>query len=133
MANVSVNNPGNLSKTIEKILNQYDNEVRENLVEITKKVAQAGLKELKSASASEVGGSGKYAKGWAVTTTDERLTKGAVLHHKTMPGLPHLLEYGHITKRNGKRLYPDTPAHPHIADVENHIAELYEREVTSKL
>ena len=122
-----------LSEAVEKILDQYAEDVSGNLEEINKKVAQAGVKELRSASASAVGGSGKYAKGWAVTVENERLKKTAVIHHKTMPGLPHLLEHGHITKRNGKRVYPDTPAHPHIADVERNIVELYEREVLSKL
>ena len=122
-----------LSDAVEKILDQYANEVNGNLEDINKKVAQAGVKELRSASASAVKGSGKYAKGWAVTVENERLKKTAVIHHKTMPGLPHLLEHGHITKRNGKRVYPDTPAHPHIADVERNIVENYEREVLSKL
>ena len=122
-----------LSEAVEKILDQYAEDVSGNLEEINKKVAQAGVKELRSASASAVGGSGKYAKGWAVTVENERLKKTAVIHHKTMPGLPHLLEHGHITKRNGKRVYPDTPAHPHIAEVERNIVENYEREVLSKL
>lgn len=122
-----------LSDAVEKILDQYAEDVSGNLEDINKKVAQAGVKELRSASASAVGGSGKYARGWAVTVENERLKKTAVIHHKTMPGLPHLLEHGHITKRNGKRVYPDTPAHPHIADVERNIVENYEREVLSKL
>lgn len=130
MAKVKAND---LSGAVEKILDQYAEDVSGNLEEINKKVAQAGVKELRSASASAVGGSGKYAKGWAVTVENERLKKTAVIHHKTMPGLPHLLEHGHITKRNGKRVYPDTPAHPHIADVERNIVENYEREVLSKL
>lgn len=122
-----------LGDAIAKILDQYGEDVRGNLEEINKKVGQAGVKQLRSASASAVGGSGAYAKGWAVTIENERLKKTAVIHHKTMPGLPHLLEHGHITKRNGKRVYPDTPAHPHIEKVENDIVELYEREVLSKL
>lgn len=130
MAKVKAND---LSGAVEKILDKYVEDVNGNLEDINKKVAQAGVKELRSASASAVKGSGKYAKGWAVTSENERLKKTSVIHHKTMPGLPHLLEHGHITKRNGKRVYPDTPAHPHIADVERNIVELYEREVLSKL
>jgi hypothetical protein len=122
-----------LGDAIAKILDQYGEDVRGSLEEVTKKVAQAGVKQLRSASASAVGGSGKYAKGWAVTTEFERLKKGAIIYHKSLPGLPHLLEYGHITKKNGKRYFPDAPAHPHIEKVESDIVELYEREVVSKL
>lgn len=128
-----VSNPADLGKEVDKILNKYAEDIRGDLEKVTKEVAQKGVKEMRSASSSAVKGTGKYAKGWAVTMENERLTKTAVIHHKTMPGLPHLLEHGHITKRNGKRVYPDTPAHPHIADVENRITELYEREVISKL
>ena len=49
------------------------------------------------------------------------------------PGLPHLLEYGHVTRNGTKQTFPPTPAHQHIAPVAEELVETFEREVVSKL
>ena len=124
--------PGNLSSAVQKILQKYEGDVEQNMGEITKKVAQKGAQRLRSASKQAVGGTGKYAKGWAVTEENTRLSKTAVIHHKTMPGLPHLLEHGHVSVVNGKRV-GQAKAHEHILPVERELVEEYEREVLKKL
>ena len=117
--------PGNLSSAVQKILQKYEGDVEQNMGEITKKVAQKGARRLRSASKQAVGGTGKYAKGWAVTEENTRLSK-------TMPGLPHLLEHGHVSVVNGKRV-GQAKAHEHILPVERELVEEYEREVLKKL
>ena len=120
--------PVDMAAEIEKILKAYGDDVSENMAAITLSVARATAKDLNSKAAQKVGGSGRYSRGWGVTTENKRLTKTAVVHHKTTPGLPHLLEHGHIAA-NGERV----GQREHIADVDREVEELFEREVISKL
>ena len=120
--------PVDMAAEIEKILKAYGDDVSENMAAITLSVARATAKDLNSKAAQKVGGSGRYSRGWGVTTENKRLTKTAVVHHKTTPGLPHLLEHGHIAA-NGKRV----GQREHIADVDREVEESFEREVISKL
>ena len=60
------------------------------------------------------------AKGYPVYDCDSR-TKGL---YATVPGLPHLLEYGHA-KRGGGRV----PGRAHIKPVEDKITKDFERKV----
>lgn len=117
-----------MAAEIEKILQAYGDDVNQNMAAITLSVARATAKDLNSKAAQKVGGTGKYAKGWGVTTDNKRLTKTAVVHHKTMPGLPHLLEHGHIAA-NGRRV----GQREHIGDVDEEVARLFEEEIVSKL
>ena len=121
-------NPGNLSDAVQKILKHYEDDLNGNLAAVTLSVARETAKRLNRAAKAKIKGTGEYVKGWGTTTQNERLTKKAVVHHKTEPGLPHLLEYGHIAL-NGKRV----GMRPHIADVENEVVELYQKEILSKL
>lgn len=121
----------NFADQVAKILDEYGDDVRDNVEEITKAVSKKAVKELKGASGI-FGGSGKYASGWTVTNEKTRLGFTAVIHHKTQPGLPHLLEHGHILVSNGRRA-GRVAGREHIAPVEQKTIELYEREVVSKL
>lgn len=126
-----VANIGNLDKKVQALLKTYGDQVRDDLEEVTIKVADFGVKEIKANARTYKWGK-EYVNGWTKTDTSTRLTTGVVIHHKTMPGLPHLLEHGHITIRNGKRV-KDARAFEHIKPVEDKIVELYQREVKSKL
>lgn len=124
MAKVTI---GNLSGAIKDVLSEYGDEVSVNLSQITQKVAQAGAKALRSEARSKFDGTGKYAKGWKVTTQEGRLYT-AVTIHNSLPGLPHLLEHGHA-KRGGGRVQ----GRAHIAPVEKELIADFEREVVAKL
>lgn len=121
----------NFADQVQRILDEYGDDVRDNVEEITKAVSKKAVKELKGASGI-FGGSGKYARGWTVTNEKTRLGFTAVIHHKTQPGLPHLLEHGHVLVSNGRRA-GRVAGREHIAPVEEKTIELYEREVVSKL
>lgn len=124
--------PKDLEAEISKILDKYENQVQENLEAVTKEIAQKGAKQIQANARQMFGGTGKYAKGWTTTDTGKRFAPGRTIHHKSMPGLPHLLENGHVSVVNGRRV-GQAKAHPHIAPVEEKIIEEYQKGVMSKL
>ena len=107
-----------VAETVMKDLEEYTaKEVPKTIQETVKEAAPQYAKWLQGASRSAVGGSGKYAKGWKADVQVERLGASATLYN-TMPGLPHLLEFGHANRGGGR-----TPGHPHIKDTEDRINE----------
>lgn len=128
----------NFGAEIEKILQQYGDEVSENLSIITKKVGQRGAQLLRNESKSTFPVSnsnrkstGKYASGWTARTEQNRLYTTVTIYNRT-PGMPHLLEHGHAIVSGGRRS-GDFGGAEHIAPVEDKLIKEYEREVTQKL
>lgn len=113
-----------LSVEIASILEEYSEEVASSVGEAVKKVSKAGAKALRAESKQRFGGSGAYAKGWTSTVEIGKRSARGVIYNKDLPGLPHLLEYGHLN-RDGSR----TPGRLHIAIVEEQIIEEFEKEV----
>lgn len=101
-----------LASNIEKLLNNYAEDVEMRLEDVVKRLGQSGAKALKGASAGAVGGTGKYARGWTVQMDNQRLGSVAIIYNNT-PGLPHLLENGHANRGGGR-----TSGRTHIAPVE---------------
>lgn len=108
---------GQLSSEITKVLKEYTSEVEEDLEKAKKKVADDGVKKLKSSGPSKTGA---YRRGWRV----KRERKGLIIHNATHGSLTHLLENGHA-KRNGGRV----AGIPHIAPVEQKMITDFEKEV----
>ena len=121
-----------LTAAVEKILKEYGDSVSENVEDVTKQVSQKAAQQIRASARTSFGGSGKYAKGWGVTMEKTRLETTAVIHNKSLPGLPHLLEHGHISIRNGRRI-GYVKGREHIAPVEQQVVELYEKEIKAKL
>lgn len=107
---------------LAKILNDYKDGVITDTETLTKKFAQKGVKELKSASGI-FGGGGGYAKGWRSKFEKKRLGSGSVIYNEK-PGLPHLLENGHA-KRGGGRV----AGRSHIAPVEEKLVEEFTKAI----
>ena len=120
-----------LDDAITKILSEYAGHVAENVGEIAADMGRKGVQALKQKSRETVNGS-EYAKGWKSQTETTRTGTTAIIYNDH-PGLPHLLEYGHVTRNGTGRTFPRTPAHEHIAPVADELAEAFEREVLSKL
>lgn len=120
-----------LDEAIAKILNEYAGEVAENVGEIAAQMGKKGAQALRQKSQQTVNGT-EYAKGWKSQTETTRTGTTAIIYNEH-PGLPHLLEYGHVTRNGTGRTFPRTPAHEHIAPVADELAETFEREVLSKL
>ena len=116
-----------LADSIRDILEEYGDEVKGILDEITKKIAQKGQQAIKNESKSKFNGK-RYWKGWKVDLQVGRLDTKATIYNESLPGLPHLLEYGHA-KRGGGRVQGTV----HIAPVEEQLVNEFEKQVRSKL
>lgn len=120
-----------LDTAIAKVLAEYEDDVTEAADEIAEKMARRGATALRQESQQDFKSHNPkrpYYKGWTVTVDKQRLYTTAIIHNTT-PGLPHLLEHGHLM-RNGRRW---TPPQQHIEPVETELIQQFEREVQSKL
>lgn len=129
MAKVTIDN---LANEIDKILSQYEGEIEENLDEIVTQIGKKGVQALKNTSQTTFDGTGRYAKGWKSQVEKQRLYTTVTIYNSQVPGLPHLLEFGHVLIAGG-RTKGMVPGREHIAGVEEELVAEFEREVTSKL
>ena len=126
----------NLDDAIKDILKDYESDVSGNLAKITKSVTQTGVKALKSESAATFKTTSKrkkkYAQTWTSKFTTGRLSSQGTIYN-TQPGLPHLLENGHVSRNGTGRVFGRVPGREHIAKVESKLEKLFETEVKAKL
>ena len=113
---------------ISDMLEEYGDEIKENLDEITQKLGKLGVKEIKDRAKSTFNNPEEYAAGWKATNEKTRYGSETIIHNATKPWLPHLLEFGHA-KVNGGRV----AGRPHIKPVEEMLIKKFEEEVKSKL
>lgn len=113
---------------IGNMLDEYGDDIDEGVKKVTHQLALAGVRELKSASKSTFGGTGKYAAGWRTHSETERFAQHETLHNAAVPGLPHLLEHGHA-KRNGGRV----PGRVHIKPIEDKLVDTAVKEIESRI
>lgn len=116
-----------LEQQLKKVLKKYADDVQNNLENISREFAQKGAQEVRKASGA-FGGTGKYASGWTSTFEKGRLSANGIIHNRTVPGLPHLLEHGHALRQGGR-----APGRIHIAPVEEKLVEEFERAVRNDL
>lgn len=116
-----------LGAEIKKILDEYEDEITENIPEITTRVSDIGVKALKSSSKGAVKGN-KYWKGWKAEIFRKRMETTGIIHNAKLPGLPHLLEHGHAKVGGGR-----VEGRVHIAPVEQKLIELYEKEIINEI
>lgn len=120
------------STELKKILDEYADEVTENVQEVTKKVARKGAQAVKNESLNTFKDvhlkKGRYGSGWTSTVETGRLSAQGIIYNKKYPGLPHLLEHGHAMRGGGR-----VPGKAHIAPVEKKIVEMYEKEIIHDL
>lgn len=117
-----------LSDEIHAILGEYAEEVTADVGEIIKSVSKAGAKALRAQSKRTFGGIGVYAKAWTSTMETGRTSSQGIIYNKDLPGLPHLLEHGHLN-RDGSR----TPGRVHIAKIEEQLVKDLEKELIRRL
>lgn len=117
-----------LAKAIGDALYEYSDEVVKATNDVLKETAKEAVDELKTAGEFK-DKSGDYRKGWSAKT--EAATLGIqkqIVYNKKHYRLTHLLEYGHA-KPNGGRVR----AFPHIATVEEGLADKVEKKLREKL
>lgn len=122
----------NLDVTVAQILNEYKDTCKEKTSKAVRKTANDLRNNLQSSSPKHTG---KYAAGWTTTKTGETLESIEItVHNKAKPGLPHLLEFGHVkcSPRTGKVLGV-TSAFPHIATAADAACKQLEKEVEAAL
>lgn len=123
----------NFSEQVSKILKDYEGDITDSVGEISLKIGKSGAQAIKNDANTKFKDvnlqKGRYGSGWKAEITEQtRLKTVVTIHNAKYPGLPHLLEYGHLT-RNGKRTTP----RPHIKPVEDQITKEFEAEVVAKL
>lgn len=106
---------------VDKILEDYGDDVQTAVEKTTVNYAKIGVRMLKESSPVGPGPqSGRYAKGWAYKRSGEGTKTSAIIHNKTDYQLTHLLENGHALRQGGR-----SPAVVHIAPVEDKVCRDY--------
>ena len=122
-----------LNSAISGILNDYADEIGQNVGEIAVQMGKKGVQALKSKSRTALKThTGEYARGWKMQTNQGRLSTSVTIYNDH-PGLPHLLEYGHAIRNGTGRVYGEVQGREHIKPVADTLVETFEREVLEKL
>lgn len=111
------------------VIQQYSDEVCKALPDIVKDVANKAKKELQGSAPSK---SGAYKKSFATKKTDSSSSLTTIEIYSKKPGLPHLLEFGHVVK-NQYGVYGVTAARPHWAPAEEAANEELEKQIKEKI
>ena len=115
------------------ILSDYGEEIGAHFAAVTAEMGKKGAQALRRQSKEKLKQhTGKYAKGWKYEFHKTRREARTILFNEDYR-LPHLLEYGHVTRNGTSRVMRATPAHEHIAPIEKELVETFEREVLDKL
>ncbi len=107
----------NFAEVTKHFLDNYSNDVYEEVSEAIDEVSKEAVKKLKQESKSQFG-NGDYAKGWARKWEKGRVRVSATVYGKKPTyQLAHLLEHGHVTRNGTGRTFKQTPAHEHIEPI----------------
>lgn len=112
---------GDLSVSINKILEQYGEEIRRNLDEAIPAVAKDTAKKIKADAPKRTG---EYARSWKTQVSKNLYGDTTATVYSSKPGLPHLLEFGHANRGGGR-----TAPAEHIAPAE----DWAEKEITKRV
>ena len=115
-----------LGDAINDILAEYGADIEKNVAKVVEPIAKKGASSVNKNAAAMFNGI-KYRRSWKAKTIKGNLRTEAVIYSK-IPGLPHLLENGHLT-RNGKR----TQARAHIAPVEETITREFKQKIVEAI
>lgn len=119
----------NFDKAVSDILKEYAEEEGLIVEETIKVVAQSGVRALRSEARSKFKRhTGDYASGWKVKMEHKINETSAVIYNARVPGLPHLLEYGHAKVGGGR-----VAGRAHIKPVEDEIIRKLDKELKAKL
>lgn len=124
-----------LATTIEKTLEQYGEDVFGIAAEAVKKVTKAGVSAVKQSARDQFNTSvgSKYLKGWTSRFEEGRTSAQGTIYNKDVPGLPHLLEFGHVSRNGTGRTFGRVEGRPHIAPVEQKLAEELQSRIRREL
>jgi hypothetical protein len=108
--------PEQLSATITKYLNEYSEEIDEEVQKDTTSISKQAKEELVRISpVNKYGNRGRhYRDGWTISTQNSKKQYIKKIWNKTDSQLTHLLEFGHHSRNGGW-----VNAQPHIRPVED--------------
>jgi len=118
--NVSIDG---LADAIEDILTEYDDNVKKDSKSSVRKVANKCKAQIKAAAPGT-----SYPGTWATKTTSRGAESLAITVYSKKPGLPHLLEHGHVLIAHGK-VCGRVGARVHIKPAELEAIRGIEREI----
>lgn len=119
-----------LNDSIFKVLNEYKENIDEEVKETADKIAKEAKEDLISNSPRSKKERGqKYYKGWSIKKKINKKGKYVLaIWNKTNYRLTHLLEFGHNLK-NGEK----AKAIPHIRKVEEKMSKEFEEKLKKKI
>lgn len=112
-----------LADAINDLLEEYDDSVRRASPQAVRRVANKCRKEIREAAPGD-----DYPKTWATRVTEKDPTRFKITVYSKKPGLPHLLEHGHVLVSHGK-VAGRTGAKVHIKPAELHAIRNIEKEM----
>ena len=116
-----------LEKELMQYLENYKEDIDEEVEEVANKIGKEAVAELKQISPK--GARKQYCKGWSLKKDKTGRNIYVVkVWNKTDYQLTHLLEFGHATK-NGSRTKPQ----PHIKPTEEKYKKEFEKELKNKI
>lgn len=113
---------------LQDILTQYAEDVQKGMQEAIDEVGKSAATAVKQ-NAKQAVHSKKYHSGWTYTAEHDRTGALGHVHNRTEYQLAHLLEKGHVTRNGTGRTFRPTPAHPHIQEVDDMVADTVERKI----
>lgn len=121
-----------LEEAIRSEIDAMNKTVIENCNKAAEKAATQGVKQLKATSPVRSDGyrrkypPGSYAKSWTKRREGNTLgVQGYTIYNAKHYQLTHLLEFGHVIAKTGRR----SVARPHIAAVNEAVAQQFVKEV----
>lgn len=118
-----------LADAIQDILNEYDREAKTDVKKVVRRVANKCKRQI---SAGAPAGPGGYKNSWATKTTKQTDHGIEITIYSKKPGLPHLLEHGHVMIAHGKVLGTGG-ARPHIGKAEQAAKKKLEEDIRREL
>ena len=119
-----------LADAITDILDEYERESTADVKKVVRRVANKCKRDIQGGAPAD---SGEYKSGWATKQT-WKSSRGLkiTVYNKAKPGLPHLLEHGHVMIAHGKVLGTGG-ARPHIGRAEQAANKKLEEEIRREL
>lgn len=121
-----------LTAQVNKILQEYVDQVDKVVLRSEEKVAKEAVQKLKKTSPRNPKGKGRhYANDWTIDQRSRKRYAHLIVHNKQYQ-LTHLLENGHNIVRNG-RVVGHASAQKHIKPVEEWVKKEVEEEIRREL
>lgn len=126
MSNITVGIEG-LAGAIEEVLQEYDDTVKKMTPQAVRRTATKCRNQIRAAAPGN-----DYPNTWATRTTKKGAENFEITVYSKKPGLPHLLEHGHVLISHGK-VCGRTGAKVHIKPAELQAIRDIEQEILKRL